>query len=438
MSALAHRTGSIPARRGPLIAHASIQRGTLWLLGASSGLALIEPSPYEFVFLLVVFAFLLTGIKLSQKLLPLIVLLLLYNLGGVFSLIPWMDEAPSVRFTAVSVYLMITSIVVAAIMAEDAASRIETLRKGWTIAAWYAATAAILGYFDVAGLGSIFSYASRASGTFKDPNVLGPFLVLPIAFTLQHVLTGRTSLLRGLLLMSVPLLALFLTFSRGAWGHLVVSLMLMTALTFLDLRECAAAGSDRRAFAAGSRICSGGAAGGALLRIDPVGVRDPRLAGAELRSRRHRPLRKPVALDPAAARRAQRLRAAAVPLHLPRGPAQRLHQRLRVLWLARRLRLAGFDRGDPPCRVATGVPALAAADAGDRDLVSAVRDDPAGRPDRHRSLAAFLPADRSRLGPIRPCRPRLLRVSRVSRGTCAPRHRRGSSRNPSRSSPRPH
>lgn len=233
MSALADRTGSIPARRGPLIAHASIQRGALWLLGASSGLALIEPSPYEFVFLLVVFAFLLTGIKLSQKLLPLIVLLLLYNLGGVFSLIPWMDEAPSVRFTAVSVYLMITSIVVAAIMAEDAASRIETLRKGWTIAAWYAATAGILGYFDVAGLGSIFSYASRASGTFKDPNVLGPFLVLPIAFTLQHVLTGRTSLLRGLLVMSVPLLALFLTFSRGAWGHLVVSLMLMTALTFL-------------------------------------------------------------------------------------------------------------------------------------------------------------------------------------------------------------
>ena len=164
-------------------------------------------------------------------------LLLLYNLGGVFSLIPWMDEPASVRFTAVSVYLMITAIVAAAIMAEDAASRIETLRKGWTIAAWYASIAGILGYFDVAGLGSVFSYASRASGTFKDPNVLGPFLVLPIAFTLQHVLTGRTSLLRGLLVMSVPLMALFLTFSRGAWGHLVVSLMLMTALTFLASRS---------------------------------------------------------------------------------------------------------------------------------------------------------------------------------------------------------
>jgi len=233
LSALADSPGPAPARHGPLIAYASIQRGALWLLGASSGLALIEPSPYEFVFLLVVFAFLLTGIKLSQKLLPLIVLLLLYNLGGAFSLIPWMDEAPSVRFTAVSVYLMITSIVVAAIMAEDAAGRIETLRRGYLVAAWYAAIAGILGYFDVAGLGSAFSYASRASGTFKDPNVLGPFLVLPITFTLQHVLTGRSSLLRGLLVLSVPLLALFLTFSRGAWGHLVVSVTLMAALTYL-------------------------------------------------------------------------------------------------------------------------------------------------------------------------------------------------------------
>lgn len=233
MSAIAETGSTAPARRGPFIAYASIQRGALWLLGAAGGFVLVEPSPYEFVFLLVVFAFLLTGIKLSQKLLPLIILLLLYNLGGVFSLIPWMDEAPSVRFTAVSVYLMLNAIVLAAIMAEDAGGRIETLRRGWTFAAWYAAIAGILGYFDVSGLGDVFSYASRASGTFKDPNVLGPFLVLPVIFTLQRMLIGRSSMARGLLVMSVPLMGLFLTFSRGAWGHLVASVVLMAALTYL-------------------------------------------------------------------------------------------------------------------------------------------------------------------------------------------------------------
>ncbi|QEL22585.1 O-antigen ligase domain-containing protein [Bosea sp. F3-2] len=215
------------------ISYAAIKRGALWLLGASSGFALIEPSPYEFVFLLTLFVFAVTGIRFSQKLVPLAMLLLLYNIGGIFSLIPWMDEVDSVRFTAVSVYLMITGIFFAAIMADDATGRLETLRQGYLFAAWCAGLAAILGYFDIAGLGSVFTLYGRASGTFKDANVLGPFLVLPILYVLHRVLTGQAGLLRGLLLVSVPLFALFLSFSRGAWGNLVASALLMVGLTFL-------------------------------------------------------------------------------------------------------------------------------------------------------------------------------------------------------------
>jgi O-antigen ligase len=233
---------SLPVNRRLLIPHAGLKRGTLWLLGASSGFALIEPSPYEIVFLLAVFVFALTGLRLSQKLLPMALLLLLYNIGGAISLIPWMDEAASVRFSAVSLYLMITSIFLAAIMAEDAVARIETLIRGSFIAAWCASIAAILGYFDIAGLGSVFTLYGRASGTFKDPNVLGPFLVVPLVFVLQQVLIGRRGLVSGFLLMSVPLVALLLTFSRGAWGNFVASAALMVLLTFLT-----APGASRRA-----------------------------------------------------------------------------------------------------------------------------------------------------------------------------------------------
>jgi O-antigen ligase len=240
LSALADRSSAEPARRGGLrISYATLKRGVLWLLTACSGLALIEPSPYEVVFLLAVFVFALTGIRFSQKLLPLALLLLLYNIGGTFSLIPWMDDAAAVRFTAVSVYLMITAVFLAGIMAEDPVGRLETLRRGYLFAAWGAGFAGILGYFDIAGLGSIFTLYGRASGTFKDPNVLGPFLVLPIVYLLQHVLIGRLGLMRGLLLMSVPLVALFLTFSRGAWGNLVAATLLMVALTFLTAPSAA-------------------------------------------------------------------------------------------------------------------------------------------------------------------------------------------------------
>ncbi|MEZ2405922.1 O-antigen ligase family protein [Bosea sp. RCC_152_1] len=219
--------------RRAAISFAAIQRGALWLLAASGGLVLIEPSPYELVFLLVLFVLALTGIRFSQKLLPLAVLLLLYNIGGAFSLIPWMDDQASVRFTAVSAYLMITAIVLAAAMAQDTLPRLEALRKGYLLAAWCAGLAAILGYFDVAGLGEIFTLYGRASGTFKDPNVLGPFLTLAIVYVLQRILTGQTGILHGLFALSVPLAGLFLTFSRGAWGVLVASALMMTALNFL-------------------------------------------------------------------------------------------------------------------------------------------------------------------------------------------------------------
>jgi hypothetical protein len=137
---------------------------------------------------------------------------------------------------------MITAIFLAAIMADDTLARLETLRRGYLFAAWCAGFAAVLGYFNVAGLGGVFTLYGRASGTFKDPNVLGPFLVPPIVFALQHILIGRLGLARGLMVMSVPLAALFLTFSRGAWGNLAGSVLLMVALTFLTT-----AGATRRA-----------------------------------------------------------------------------------------------------------------------------------------------------------------------------------------------
>ena len=239
MSSLAHTPQGRPAQRLS-ISYAAIKRGTLWLLGASSGIALIEPSPYEIVFLLVLFVFTLTGIRFSQKLLPLALLLLGYNIGGIVSLIPWMDEGASVRFTAVSVYLMITAVFLAGIMSQDAAGRLETLRRGYLFAAWVAGLAALLGYFNIAGLGEAFTLYGRASGTFKDPNVLGPYLALPIVYVLQRIMTGQIGIVRGLVTLSIPLAAVFFTFSRGAWGVLIAATVLMTALTFLTAPSAAA------------------------------------------------------------------------------------------------------------------------------------------------------------------------------------------------------
>lgn len=210
-----------------------LQRAVLWFFVLCGCFAIVEPSPYEVMFLVTVFVFMITGLQVNRKLIPLVALLLLYNIGGVFSLIPFMDEGPSVRFIAVGVYLMFTTFLFAALMSEDAERRLDTIRSGYIASAWIAATAGVIGYFNVGGLGEFLTLHGRASGTFKDPNVYGPFLVLPILLVIQMALTARIGLVKAALLMSMPMLGLFLSFSRGAWGNLVLSTMVLFALTFI-------------------------------------------------------------------------------------------------------------------------------------------------------------------------------------------------------------
>ncbi|MFX4543590.1 hypothetical protein ABTA76_20285, partial [Acinetobacter baumannii] len=74
----------------------------------------------------------------------------------------------------------------------------------------------------------------RARGTFKDPNVLAAFLLLPALFTLQSVVSDRLGKsLRSSIAFAVIALALLLAFSRAAWGGLVITAAFMLALMVL-------------------------------------------------------------------------------------------------------------------------------------------------------------------------------------------------------------
>lgn len=217
----------------------AVQRTALWLFVFCGAIAIVEPSPYELMFVVALAIFASTGLRLNRTLVPLIVLLLLFNLGGMLSLVPHLDDQRSVTFIAISVYLMLSAIFFAAVVIDDTQARMEAVRAALLASAWVAGGAALIGYLDLGGLGSLFSRYERASGTFKDPNVLGPYLVLPIIFAVQDLLLGRARALRTLALVSVPLLALFLSFSRGAWLNLIGAGILLCALTFVTSRTSA-------------------------------------------------------------------------------------------------------------------------------------------------------------------------------------------------------
>jgi hypothetical protein len=213
---------------------AATQHATLWMLIACGALASIEPSPYEIFFVLALIAFGARGLLFDRMMLPLLVGLPLYCAGGLLALAPFVEVRESVTFVAISVYVSITAIFFAALVARDPLPRMRVIRSGYVVAGMVASIAAILGYFDVAGLADHFTLYNRASGTFKDPNVLGPFLAPPMVWLAQDIMLRRG---RGLLRTYMPLLtmmaALLLSFSRGAWGVWAASTALMIALTFL-------------------------------------------------------------------------------------------------------------------------------------------------------------------------------------------------------------
>jgi hypothetical protein len=120
-------------------------------------------------------------------------------------------------------------------MAENTQQRVSLLVRGYTLAAFVASLAGIVGYFHIVPrLSDLFLLFGRARGTFNDPNVLGAFLIFPALVALQRAMSVRFGeMLRGSVLLTIFLLALLLSFSRAAWGQFAFCAVLLLALTFV-------------------------------------------------------------------------------------------------------------------------------------------------------------------------------------------------------------
>jgi hypothetical protein len=218
---------------------AGTQRVALWLFIACSAFASIEPSPYEIFFVLALLAFGMRGLLFDPGHIPLILGLALYNVGGVLALLPFVSERESVIFVTISIYIGVTAIFFAALIAKSPLERMRTIRSGYVAAGCIASCFAIVGYFDIGGTADHFTLYGRASGTFKDPNVLGSFLAPPLVWLAQDIMLRRTRLAPAAAPLILMMTALLLTFSRGSWGVWAASTGLMIVLTFLTTHSAA-------------------------------------------------------------------------------------------------------------------------------------------------------------------------------------------------------
>lgn len=237
MSALAQpASGRRPAAVRLTVRTATLKRAVLWVFVACGASAAIEPSPYEFMFFVAALALAPSELAFDRTMIPLIVGLAAFNAGGLLALPPFVDVSKSVMFTFISVYMALTAIFFAALVAKAPDERLRTIRSAYVAAGVFAATLGLLGYFNIAGLSDHFTIydGTRVSGPFKDANVFGPFLAPPIVWLAQDLLLKRgAGFLRTVVPLGVMTLGLLLSFSRGAWGVLVGSIVLMVALTFV-------------------------------------------------------------------------------------------------------------------------------------------------------------------------------------------------------------
>jgi hypothetical protein len=216
----------------------ALQRALLWIVGFGGAIVIVEPSPYEFATLTAIIVFFATGLKMRPLFVPLLLLLILINVGYSMTSVGLLDQVVIINWVATSWYMATTALFFAMVMSDDTTDRLDQLSRGYVFGAVITSLAGILGYFHaIPGGYDLLTLYGRAKGFFKDPNVLGAFLILPALLALQCILLDRFGkAARAAVVFAIIALAILLSFSRAAWGQLVATSAFVVALSFLTSR----------------------------------------------------------------------------------------------------------------------------------------------------------------------------------------------------------
>lgn len=231
MSAISHELppAAVNAKLIALISSGAVFLGILL-----SGFVMSEPAPYELYMAGLIAIWALFGLRISRAAMPLLVLLVTMNIGGMMAMTQMSDLANTPLYLAVSLFLAFTAIFFASVTAVQP-SLYRLIFIAYVVSAVMTALLGIAGYFHAFPGAEVFTKYDRAAGAFQDPNVFGPFLVLPGIYLLYLLLTGP---IPRMPLLAVPLLiitaGIFFSFSRGAWGMFAVSAVLLTGCLFLQ------------------------------------------------------------------------------------------------------------------------------------------------------------------------------------------------------------
>lgn len=203
---------------------------------------MIEPAPTDLLFFVALGAFILAPIQPVRLLGPVTTVAILIYVWFSFLSLVFVAVSLSIALRAIGIemYLILLFLMTAYFAHKKGDYAFRTILFALTAGGVIASVIGIAAYLDLVPNREIFyrdEWMTRIKSTFKDPNVLGPYLVPSILFMFWLALSVRRC--RILATVALCLLAgcLAITFSRGAWVHTAITGSIFFGVLLFDRRS---------------------------------------------------------------------------------------------------------------------------------------------------------------------------------------------------------
>lgn len=200
----------------------------LFLTLAVSSFVIIEPAFYDLLMLLLILVgFLFSFYIFTRDLIFPLVVVCIFLISNLLSLFLQNESGESILFGGITFYLALTWIGLIGIGRYLNPHTLQFIMKGYLFSACLAALIGILAYFNLIPSSEQFLMYDRAKAFFKDPNVYGPFLVMPALFAISRTEIREITVVKKILYFIIFLLlttGIIISFSRAAWGNYAISL----------------------------------------------------------------------------------------------------------------------------------------------------------------------------------------------------------------------
>ncbi len=207
----------------------------VWLCFAVSSFVLFNPAPVDGLMVGLMILLPMAGMtRFSKEMYIYLAMMLIIAAGAFFGVLFAFTFDKALMHAVITLHIALFTFVISGYIAKNPHHSIPLIMSGWTLAAWIAVITGIMGYFEVfPGAQELFTLYERPKGPFKDPNVYGTFIIPPALYAIYKIThLPAHKVLLPLATLGLMVIGVLLSFSRGAWLNLGLSVMMFVYLSY--------------------------------------------------------------------------------------------------------------------------------------------------------------------------------------------------------------